>query len=70
MTLSSFAARSVANRVAYQPEGSALVIWASGGFTRSVDYTDSGGKQAMTSRAEIRQYATKSPFVEKISIFK
>lgn len=44
--------------------------WAMEGFIVSVDYTDSAGRQAMTSRAEIRQYATKGPFIEVISIFK
>jgi hypothetical protein len=42
--------------------------WAMDGFAVSIDYTDAEGKQCLTSRAEIRQFATQGPFVQQIAI--
>src|SRR5258708_236501 len=44
--------------------------WAMKGFAVAIHYVDSAGRQAMTSRADIREYATHRPFVESISIFR
>jgi hypothetical protein len=35
----------------------------------SISYTDADGGQPLLSRAEIRQYTTQGPFVEKIAVF-
>jgi hypothetical protein len=43
--------------------------WATGGVFVSITYTDADGGQTLTSRAEIRHYATQGPFVEKIAVF-
>lgn len=43
--------------------------WATGGVFVSVSYTDADGGQPLVSRAEIRQYTTQGPFVEKIAVF-
>jgi len=42
--------------------------WAYDGFLVIVEYTDARGRQKRTTRAEIRQYATQGPFVQKISV--
>jgi hypothetical protein len=44
--------------------------WAMEGFNVSVDYSDAEGAQPLTSRAEIRQYATHGPFIERIAVFR
>ncbi|MHB1640554.1 MAG: hypothetical protein ACYCUD_12080 [Candidatus Dormibacteria bacterium] len=43
--------------------------WAMDGVLVSITYTDADGGQPLISRAEIRQYATQAPFVERIAIF-
>ncbi len=42
--------------------------WAMGGFTVGLSYQDALGRQSLTSRAVIRQYATQGPFVEAITV--
>jgi hypothetical protein len=48
----------------FGPDGS----WAYDGFLVLVEYTDAQGKQKRTTKAEIRQYATQSPFVQQIGV--
>jgi hypothetical protein len=43
--------------------------WAMSPFSILIHYTDAAGAQALISRADFRQYATKGPYVEIISVF-
>lgn len=43
--------------------------WAMEGVFVSISYTDADGGQPLISRAEIKQYTTQGPFVEKIAVF-
>jgi hypothetical protein len=42
--------------------------WAMEGFTVGITYQDALGRQTLTSRAVIKQYATQGPFVEAITV--
>lgn len=42
--------------------------WAYDGFRVMVEYTDARGMQKRTTSAEIREYATQSPFVQNIAV--
>ncbi len=45
-------------------------FWALDGFTVSINYSDTQGTQALTSRAHIKQTATHTPWIAEISIHK
>ena len=42
--------------------------WAMDGISVIIEYTDTNGGDATSSRAEIRQYATQAPFVQEIIV--
>ncbi len=43
--------------------------WAMDGVYVAIEYSDADGGQTLISRAEIRQYATQGPYIERIAIF-
>jgi hypothetical protein len=43
--------------------------WAMSPFSVLIHYTDAAGGQALISRADFKEYATKSPYVETISVY-
>lgn len=54
--------------IADEADAFATDYWAMEGVFVSILYTDGDGDQPLLSRAEIRQYTTQGPFVEKIAV--